>query len=222
MDSIRSFYPHADLASITLCRQLWSKIRIHTLFFSLLLQALLSACSMATEDTNTSSSSQKANDFSTPEQAIRSFCELDAAGERLYQGTIDKQSRVQNLVRWDLEPDWKTIVIVNGFTIGQIRLVQGCALVPVTYDVSGRYSADRTMFYRAQEKISFRLVKTGNGWKIDEPLVSPHTRSTALIRILQNRIQISDSVHEKQKLQKDIYLLKNIKRFSPDRSLNAL
>jgi len=151
----------------------------------------------------------------TPERTVQSFCELDAHGGRLWsRATETALPLLRSLVQSADEPVRDHVVIINSFRIGEVRHKTGSAEVDVFYAVTGDYAPNRTAFYRKGERITFRLTKTENGWRILAPVVKPHTYAGALIQSLHRRVQEVGDPRARSNLQKDVDLLKNRKRFS--------
>jgi len=155
------------------------------------------------------------NGFTSPEAALQAFCELDARGKSLpFYSPDEDLSLYRKLVSWESEPSWDKVIIISGYTINKMKLMPGCAEIAVTYAVKGKYSADVTSFYKSMERIEFKVIETDSGWKIQGPLVHPHTYPAMLIQSLQHRAKNAADAKERKKLQKDINLIKNMKRFS--------
>jgi hypothetical protein len=153
----------------------------------------------------------------SPEAVMQAFCDLDAQGKRLpFYSSGEALSFYRELVHWTGEPNWDKVVIISGFTIGKTRQMPGYATIPVTYAVRGKYTTEVTAFYKSVERIEFRIIDTAEGWKIQSPVVLPHTYAATLIQGLQSRMKTAADAKEKKRLQKDIGLIKNMRRFLTD------
>jgi hypothetical protein len=157
------------------------------------------------------------NGFTSPEAVLQAFCELDAHGKRIpFYSSDEELSFYREMVSWTIEPSWDKVIMISGYKISKKKLLPRCAEIAVTYTVKGRYSPGVTAFYKSMEKIEFRVIETESGWKIQGPVVHPHTYPAMLIQSLQNRVKNAADAKERKKLQKDINLIKNMRRFLLD------
>lgn len=131
-------------------------------------------------------------------------------------------SRLRSVVQWTEEPVWESIILVSAYTVEPVKQSPGRAEIGVTYQVKGKYSPSSMIFYTSRERIAFKLVETDCGWKIEAPLISPHARASAVIRSFRHRMKNTASNEERRRLEKDINLLKNMKRFSLGMTSNGV
>lgn len=95
------------------------------------------------------------------------------------------------LVTWENEAGWDIAFVVSGWTISRPILSEAHTTATVRYEVVGLMQSDSfifadtagpddVQFIEENRSVSFSLVKVGNEWKIETPILTPHVNfSTA-------------------------------------------
>jgi hypothetical protein len=138
------------------------------------------------------------NTLATPEETVKTYCELDANGVRLTSQTWQK---VLPYIAWSEEAGFDRAVVISGFTIGAVQKKnEKDATVTVEYQVLGAVSADYTAG-RKTENIRFKVTKTDRGWKITEPdFMPPHVLAKAMAKHLEGtkKIEAAEKVRNEK------------------------
>lgn len=123
------------------------------------------------------------NTLATPEETVKTYCELDASGARL---TSQTWSKVLPYISWSEEAGFDRAVVISGFSIGNVQKKGDKeSTVTVEYQVLGIVSGDY-LAGRKIENIRFKVAKTGRGWKITEPdFMPPHVLAQAMAKHLE-------------------------------------
>jgi hypothetical protein len=123
------------------------------------------------------------NTLATPEDTVKTYCELDANGVRLTSTTWMK---VLPYIAWSEEAGFDRAVVISGFTVGKAQKKNDKeAAVTVEYQVLGTVAGDYTAARRT-ESVRFKVSMTDRGWKIVEPdFMPPHVRAAAMAKHLE-------------------------------------
>lgn len=114
-----------------------------------------------------------------PKEVVSLYCNLDANGSRL-GGKLFKYTFY--LVTWEDEPGWDGCLAIDSFNINKEIINGDSAKVYVNYSIIGEYDGRKYIADKKEEDIVFKLNKH-NIWKISEPIIPPHVKSTALKQI---------------------------------------
>jgi hypothetical protein len=153
--------------------------------------------------------------LSSPEAVVKAFCDFDSKGRMLLQPLSEEdRAYYRGLIIRDEDPDLDDVTLIADYTLGEIRKRGDAAKITVIYKVKGKYSPDNIKIFNKYERITYKVAKTEEGWKIEGPVVSPHLYPKTLIAALGNRMKYANGASEKVKYQKDINLIKNLKYFS--------
>ena len=90
-----------------------------------------------------------------------------------------------DLVVWETEPAWDTVLVVSGWTMGRPQFAGGKVTATVRYDIAGVMAPGEfvpaetsdTAYLKIIEEnrtIAYTLVPASNGWKIESPVTMPH------------------------------------------------
>ena len=132
----------------------------------------------------------------------------------------DKEtSYYQGLVHWSDEPGWNTVVIIKNYRLAEIKKNEDAAEIAVMYHIQAGYSAGHILVQEKIEKIKFQLTKTNAGWKIESPAVYPHMYSQALVKKLEQSMRHEGKSANREKIQQDIDVIKNLKYFSFEKNI---
>ena len=112
---------------------------------------------------------------------IEKYIGLDRSGARLDN---NRYHSMAELSAWTDEPTWDAFVVVSTATIGRPRADGPKMAVRVRYEVEGVMEGDSFLAADALppelaermkigEPLTFTLVNTGNGWKVESPQVPP-------------------------------------------------
>ncbi len=122
----------------------------------------------------------------SPREVVQRFCELDFDGARL---SSDTYGRIKTLVTWRKQTDMDPVYVISTFTVGDPVMVGDVVEVPVHYDIVRRMSvpwkpaADDVT---DPSSVTFRLVRKGEGWVIDSPMLTPRSSAEALARVIRS------------------------------------
>lgn len=109
-----------------------------------------------------------------PVGLVRQYVKRDADGERL-----GPNPWFQEVVTWPLEPAYDSYTVIRSYAVEPPPRIEGSpARIPVRYDVIGWVvpEAGRASFLEQErEEIhEFVVLRTDNGWRIDEPQIDQH------------------------------------------------
>ncbi|NTW57539.1 MAG: hypothetical protein HGB21_01205 [Nitrospirae bacterium] len=139
----------------------------------------------------------KENASLPPSAVVRNYCNLDAEGARLGGSTASdsKQRSIWELVTWEDEPGWDSVVAITGFRLLDAREEKDSAVVRVQYDVLGDIAGSRITvadrnnpsdpILKSWQTTDFHLKRTPKGWRIASPVMKPHPVAPVIISHLE-------------------------------------
>jgi hypothetical protein len=150
----------------------------------------------------------------SPEEVVKLYCDLDYNGGRSGQESDVIHCKMWFLVNWFEEPGWDTGVIIDGYEIKDKSIKTTTATISVVYRVIGIFSGDEILmlgpFYQL---VNFQLIKSNKGWKINQPIISPHISRESEIKIQEYWLSITKDEKEKEKRKTNIETLKTLLKF---------
>ena len=100
---------------------------------------------------------------------VTQFCESDAKGNRVITPKGSEMTSVTPTLRRG------PITVISGYKVGGPVADAGTIIVPVYYEVVGKYEKFKLKEDRYNEAILFELTETTEGWRINRPeSLSPH------------------------------------------------
>ena len=139
------------------------------------------------------------NTLATPEETVKAYCDLDAKGVRLASTTW---SKVLPFISWSEEAGFDRAVVISGFSIGNVQKKGDKeSTVTVEYQVLGVVSGDYVSGKKS-ESVRFKVVKTGRGWKINEPdFMPPHVLAKDMVKHLEGtkKSEMAEKVKSEEK-----------------------
>lgn len=149
------------------------------------------------------------NSLKTPEEVVKVFCDMDAAGKRLSSSTW---SELLPYIDWKDEAMESVAVVISGFKVLGVERGDNVAEINVTYDVIGEYNLDKLVPTKSIEKVLFTVIKTDNGWKISSPdTMVPHVSAKPLIIHLERIIKMESDSSAVKEIQDRIHTLESLK-----------
>lgn len=111
------------------------------------------------------------NDFKSPEDVVRYYCERDAAGF-VWSGLLDAERAAFTL--WKHSPQQDSFIIAKRFQVlpgAPLNPNAEEATIEVLYDISGVGDAHGTRMPSSEvsKRVRFGLRKVGGQWKITSP-----------------------------------------------------
>jgi hypothetical protein len=119
-----------------------------------------------------------------PQALVRDFVDADAQG---LQTSSDHWPLVRRFAVWADGPGWDTVTIVTEVEIGYAKIHGKRATVPVRYTVFGMLYDDGDFnpvlkpARKTTQKVTFRLVRRRDGWKIVAPQDGPRVSIPQLL-----------------------------------------
>jgi hypothetical protein len=148
------------------------------------------------------------NSLKTPEEVVEVFCDMDAAGKRLSSSTW---SEILPYINWREEAMESVAVVVSGFKLSRIEKTNNVANIVVEYNVIGKYWPEKIEPKRSIEKISFKVIKTDTGWKINSPdTMVPHVLSSFLIAHLEKVSKNESDFNAVREIQDKIRMVRKL------------
>lgn len=148
------------------------------------------------------------NSLKTPEEVVKVFCDLDAAGKRLSSSTW---SEMLPYINWREEAMESVAVVVSGFKLSRIEKTNNVANIVVEYNVIGKYWPEKIVQIKSIEKVSFAVIKTEAGWKIKSPdTMVPHVLPNFLISHLERVLKKENDVNAIKEIQDRIRMIKRL------------
>jgi len=133
-----------------------------------------------------------------PKQIINLFCARDFNGLRLKGHSME-------LTTWIEEPGWDGVVIIKDYKIAYCSIENEIALVSVKYFILGTYCGDELnkITKNNTEEVIFKVVKTVNGWKINNPKLGPHVSVKAAKNHVAELLTLEEEGSERIKILND-------------------
>ena len=148
------------------------------------------------------------NSLKTPEEVVKVFCDMDAAGKRLSSSTW---SEMLPYINWREEAMESVAVVISGFKLSRIEKTDKVANIVVEYNVIGKYWPEKIEPKKAIEKVSFTVIKTDVGWKIDGPdTMVPHVFPDILVSHLEKVLKKENDVNAINEIQNKIRMIKKL------------
>jgi hypothetical protein len=148
------------------------------------------------------------NSLQTPDDVVKAFCDLDAAGKRLSSLTW---SEMLPYINWREEAMESVAVVISDFKVLSIKKADNVADIVVEYDVIGKYWSDKYEPTNMIEKVSFTVIKTEDGWKIKSPdTMVPHVFPNYMISHLERVLKEEKDVNAIKEIQKRILRIKKL------------
>jgi len=122
-----------------------------------------------------------------PKGVVKEYCRLDFEGARLSSET---RSQVASLIAWEEERGWDQAVIVSKYRVTNVVVRGNHGTARVEFKVLGRLEGDEPFIPgRRLEAVHFGLERTGDVWKIKNPIVPPHVSVRSMIQQLRGQIE---------------------------------
>jgi len=113
------------------------------------------------------------NTFERPEQVVEYYVARDASGF-VWSGLLDIERRA--FTEWRELPNLEFFYIAKQYEVFPAKVGRTEALVEVRYDIEGLGDANGTITpvedAARDRRVTFKLKKDGNAWKIAEPAAS--------------------------------------------------
>lgn len=127
-----------------------------------------------------------------PGQIVKLFCDRDFNGVRLKAHNME-------LTTWHAEPGWDGVVIIKDYKITSCSIENEIVVVSVKYYILGTCYGDelnKAMESDTEEAI-FKVLKTDNGWKIDDPQLVPHVSVKTVINNISELLKLEEKESER-------------------------
>lgn len=111
----------------------------------------------------------------SPSEVVRKFCMLDYEGARLSTKTY---SAILPLIAYPAEPGWDTVVGIRGYALKNEMINGDVAEVVVEYEIDQIWPEGDL----PNRQETFKLVKYGDAWKIQEYIIYPRVSAIVLCR----------------------------------------
>jgi len=148
------------------------------------------------------------NSLQTPDEVVKIFCDMDAAGKRL---SSSAWSDMLPYINWREEAMESVAVVISGFTMSSIKKAEHVADIVVAYDVRGRYWPEKLEPSKSIERVSFTVVKTDAGWKIKSPdTLVPHVLPGYMISHLEGVLKKENDANAIKEIQDRILTMKKL------------
>lgn len=148
------------------------------------------------------------NSLKTPEEVVKVFCDMDAAGKRLSSSTW---SEMLPYINWREEAMESVAVVISGFKLSRIERTDNVANIVVEYNVIGKYWPEKLEPKVSTEKVSFAVIKTDVGWKINSPdTMVPHVLPNFLVSHLEKVLKREHDIYAIKEIQNRILMIKKM------------
>ena len=111
----------------------------------------------------------------SPSEVVKRFCQLDYEGARLSSETY---SAIQPLIAYPAEPGWDTAVGIKGYALKKEMINGDVAEVMVEYEIDQIWPEGDL----PSRQETFKLVKYGPAWKIQEYIMYPRVSAIVLCK----------------------------------------
>lgn len=155
----------------------------------------------------------------TPGGVVEKYLIMDYAGKGLH---TDGWNEIKILTTWIDGPGWDTVMVVEGYHIGNAKISGNKAYVPVQYKAIGLIEGNTwrglkdknfTEEVRREGNPTFELVKHNGKWSIISPQFRPHVSIKAALETLKSSLDNSDQYSEDRKeLEKTIKIMNSISK----------
>ncbi len=150
----------------------------------------------------------------SPAAVVSEYCALDAKGARLSSQNPFLDT-IFSLVTWPDEPGWDSVRVIRQFAILGSHSRPTSATVTVRYAVLGQLND--LAFSRSStghQVVTFLLVKSGNEWKIQRPMIEPHIFVEAARASLRSLLVDEKDAQRRGRIRETLFVLERLKSVS--------
>lgn len=119
----------------------------------------------------------------TPVEVVKAYLAADARGFAL---TSDDAKNTLKYTTSTDAPGWDAFSVTEAYSCKASKESDNNATVEVTYQNLGVISGFNFKSDPGKEVVTYKLVKEGDAWKIDEPQLQPHVASSVAMKYLQS------------------------------------
>lgn len=119
----------------------------------------------------------------TPVEVVKAYLRTDA------RGLFSPWDDVKNLLKYTTfadAPGWDAFTVTEAYSCEAGKESGNNATVEVTYQNLGVISGFNFKSDPGKEVVTYKLIKEGGAWKIDEPQLQPHVASPVAMEYLQS------------------------------------
>ncbi len=148
------------------------------------------------------------NSLKTPDEVVKAFCDLDAAGIRLSSLTW---SEMLPYISWREEAMENVAIVISRYKISSSKKTDKAAEILVEYAIIGKYWPEKLTPAKTIEKVPFSVIKTDAGWKINSPdTMVPHVYAESLIKQLESVKKRENKPDTIKEIQDRIQMVKTL------------
>ncbi|MDE2466258.1 MAG: hypothetical protein KGO02_21470 [Alphaproteobacteria bacterium] len=147
----------------------------------------------------------------SPAAVMSEYCALDAKGARL-SSQNPLLNTMFSLVTWPEEPGWDSVHVIKKFAILGSHSKPTSATVTVGYAVLGQLSD--LAFSRSSTRhqvVTFVLIKSGNEWRIQRPMIEPHISVEAAMASLRSLLIDEKDAQRREQIRETLSVLGSLK-----------
>jgi hypothetical protein len=117
----------------------------------------------------------------TPKEVVEKYCEYDFNGARLSSSAT---SKYQNLISYEEEPGWDTVIAVSEYEVGTEEVNGNTAVVIVTYEIIKAWPSPLENIAEYQTA-KVKLILMDGHWKVSKYINYPRVGSELLCNNLR-------------------------------------
>ena len=145
----------------------------------------------------------------SPRSIVEQYVRMDYDGKGL---ETDGWNQIKVFTTWLDGPGWDTVMVVDGYKIGNVKISGNKAYVPVQYNVVGLIdnytwisSRDKNFTDdRREVNPTFELVKNNGTWLIESPQLRPHVSLKVALENCRTSLQSNTNSEDRKQLKATI------------------